>query len=393
MSPNILAPDSTLRIRRICYVATVDFAFKWYLASHLKLQKEMYSLTLISNGGREGVGPVIDDRVKFYSIPIHRHISLYSDISNLFWLIKFFKAEKFDCVHSIMMKSGLLAMIAAKFAGVPMRLHTFTGQRWVTKKGLFRFFLKLMDRLLALNATHLFADSNSQKDFIVQNKITTHSKISVLGDGSIMGFDINRFKPNKEMRKKIRYEYKISEDEVVFIFVGRLSVDKGLLDLKEAFYRLSESLNGVHLMIVGPDEGVLKREFEELEEKLIGRVHVIGPSEIPEYFMAAADILCLPSYREGFGNVIIEAALVGIPTIASRIYGITDAVVEGVTGILHEPGSILELKDAMLSMSQDGEIRSLMGIKARLRALQMYPHDRLANLLVEFYERQPYFHS
>lgn len=373
--------------RRVCYVATAGFTIKWYLAAHLKAQREMYDLTIIADGKRQDLASIINENTEYVPLPIKREISLFNDLYVLFWLVRFFRAKQFDCVHSIMMKSGLLAMIAANLARVPVRLHTFTGQRWVTKHGFFRKFLKFMDRCIVANATYVFADSNSQKNFICENKIAAASQITVLGDGSIMGIDTKRFVPDEEMRIKIRARYNIGEDDVAFIFVGRLSADKGLLDLLQAFEELRKSSQDIHLMIVGPDEGSLLPEFEKLSQRHPGSVHLIGHSDVPEHFLAAVDVLCLPSYREGFGNVIIEAALVGIPAVASRIYGITDAIEEGITGIFHQAGSVKELHHAMSMMLSDKAMRLSMGRAARERGLSKYPQERLTKALIDFHEK------
>jgi glycosyltransferase involved in cell wall biosynthesis len=284
-----------------------------------------------------------------------------------------------------MMKSGLFAMIAAKMAGVPLRFHTFTGQRWVTKKGAFRALLKFMDRRIAANATHVFTDSLSQRSFMHMNHICDKSRVTVLGDGSITGVDIKRFIPNATRRNEIRARCNIGADDIVFIFVGRLSKDKGLVDLMQAFESLKQTMSNIHLIIVGPDEEGLKVELEKCSERLPGAIHILGGTDTPEHYMAASDVLCLPSYREGFGNVVIEAAAVGIPAIASRIYGITDAVEDNITGLLHSAGSVQEIAHAMSIIATDNSLRLKMGLSARERALTKFPLERLTTLLIEFH--------
>lgn len=381
--------DSAHNKRRVCYVATADFILNWFLSAHIKAQSSLYDITIITDGKKDNlIHLLLDGNTRFIHLPVKRDISLFNDVYVLIWLIKYFKSEHFDCVHSIMMKSGLLAMIAANIAGVPLRFHTFTGQRWVTKKGLFRAFLQSMDRRIAANATHVFADSMSQRFFMNEHKICDISRVTVLGDGSITGVDTKRFIPNYTIRQTVRAGCNICADDIVFLFVGRLSVDKGLIDLMQAFDSLKQSTNNIHLMIVGPDEEGLEAELERFSKKLPGSVHIMGSSDTPEHYMAAADVLCLPSYREGFGNVIIEAASVGIPAIASRIYGITDAVEENIAGILHSVGSIQEIVHAMSIMVTNKSLRLSMGRAARERALVKFPQERLTKALINFHDEK-----
>ena len=198
---------------------------------------------------------------------------------------------------------------------------------------------------------------------------------------------MDRFEYNVNARNLIRSQNEIQGDAIVFLYVGRLSRDKGLLDLLGAFSRIAEQNTDVHLMIVGPDEEGLEMEVASCSSLFPGRVHRIGFVDRPEDFMAAADVFCLPSYREGFGMVIIEAAAVGIPAIASRIYGITDAVEDGVTGILHAPASCREIAEAMRTLINDQKLRKTMGEAARKRVVEKFSQERVTKAFTEFYNQ------
>jgi len=374
--------------RRVCFVTTAAFTLKWYLGPHIRTQSELYDLTLVADGRREELGVFISEGVKFIPLPIKREISIFWDLYSLFRLWRIFRKHRYDCVHSIMQKSGLLAMVAAKLAGVPLRCHTFTGQVWLTKSGFFREFLKFMDRLIVASATQVFADSCSQRSFLVEEGIVDFARIAVLADGSITGVDLERFARNETARSRIRIENHIAESDIVFIFVGRLARDKGLFDLSKAFKEVATSMRTVHLMIVGPDEGGFDSEFESLSQQLPGQVHRLGFTDRPEDYMSSADVLCLPSYREGFGSVIIEAAAVGIPAVASRIFGITDAIEEGVTGLLHEAGSVSEMVFSLKVMANDSKLRHAMGAAAHERAITKFPQERLTGALLGFYQEK-----
>jgi glycosyltransferase involved in cell wall biosynthesis len=245
--------------------------------------------------------------------------------------------------------------------------------------------LKALDGLMALCATRVFADSFSQRRFLIEQKVVSPKRIGVLADGSAAGVDMKRFSADHGARLDLRSRLHIPESDIVFLFVGRLTRDKGLLDLAQAFARVAAGNEAVHLMVVGPDEEGLSREIAASAKVISGRVHIAGFTDEPERYMRAADVLCLPSYREGFGAVIIEAAAVGLPAIASRIYGVTDAVEEGVTGILHKPAAIPEMAEAMVLLASSKEIREAMGKAAHARVAAKYSEERVVAAFADFY--------
>jgi glycosyltransferase involved in cell wall biosynthesis len=321
------------------------------------------------------------------NIKILRRINLLSDMKTLFRLWIFFKTKHFDCVHSIMPKAGLLSMFAAALAGVPVRIHTFTGQTWVTRTGASRQFLMFMDRLIVIFSTHILADSLLQREFLITNKIVRSCKIEVLGAGSISGINTNRFLPDAEARLEVRCELGIKHDDLVFLFVGRLNKDKGIFDLLQAFERIYLAFPNSHLILVGPDEGNLDEYILTIKDLFKNRIHRVGFTESPERYMAAADIFCLPSYREGFNNAVLEAAATCVPTVGSRINGIVDSVVEGVTGILHEPGNVQELVLAMTTLAENDSLRLKMGVAARSHVIKNFSEVQITNACEIFYRR------
>ena len=177
--------------------------------------------------------------------------------------------------------------------------------------------------------------------------------------------DPARFRRDPAARRAIRRSLAIPARAVTLLFVGRLHRDKGVLDLACAFARLADRRPDIHLLIVGPDEQNLTDAVRALCSRHQGRLHFSGFTGTPELLMAASDILCLPSYREGFGSVIIEAAAVGLPAVASRIYGVTDAVVDGETGLLHDPADVRGMVAQMERLVSDPELRRSLGASAQ----------------------------
>jgi glycosyltransferase involved in cell wall biosynthesis len=327
----------------------------------------------------------------FKPLVIERDISPWSDVLSLLQLIRLFRREKFDIVHSNTPKAGLLCAIAGKLCGVPIRLHTFTGQTWVTMNGLKRCILKFCDKIIAGLNTYCYADSPSQRDFLIEKKIIQTEKIKVLGGGSLAGVDTLRFNEAKfSMLEKahIRASLQIREDELVLLFLGRITREKGIFELIETVGQILNDHLNITLLMAGPFEQGIEVEVkayakEQCKEKAI----FSGFCVQPEKFIAIADLLCLPSYREGFGTVVIEAAAMGVPAVGSRIYGLTDAIVDGETGLLVEPKRVEELKEALLKLICDHELRHKMGQNAKSRAITEFDSKKFGLLLVQDYEK------
>jgi glycosyltransferase involved in cell wall biosynthesis len=297
------------------------------------------------------------------------------------------RRERFDLVHSMTPKAGLLAMVAARVARVPVRLHTFTGQVWATRAGFRRAALKFLDTIIARAATFVLADSHSQRSFLVSEGVVSASKVSVLANGSVSGVDAARFRPDAERRHRLRTSLGIPTTDVVLLFLGRITRDKGVLDLARAFATLAERRSDIHLLVVGPDEQRLSPAIRELCGRHQVRLHSCHYTNAPEDFMAASDVLCLPSYREGFGTVIIEAAAAGLPTVASRIYGVVDAVVDGSTGLLHEPADVNGIVNQLHRVIDCPDLRQSLGAAGQARAARDFSQKTLTSAVLDLYAR------
>jgi len=329
----------------------------------------------------------ISSKVNVINLPIERNINLFLDLRVLLLLISIFYKNGFSLVHSVSPKAGLLSAMAAWVTRVPNRLHTFTGQVWVTKKGVSRWFLKLLDKIIVMLNTNILVDSFSQQDFLIKEGVLSKDLSIVLGSGSISGVDVNRFQPSKIYRNLIRKQLNIKDDCVIFLFVGRLKKEKGIFELIEAFKNVSEQHNGEVLLIVGPDEEELKQELISRLETCKEFVRFIDFTKVPEQYMAASDVFVLPSYREGFGSVIIEAASCGLPSIGSNIYGLSDAIKLEETGFLVPVRSSKPLERVMLKLANNDKLRSEMGSNARKRAIYHFSQDNVTLEILQLYKR------
>lgn len=373
--------------KKICFISTVPIPLQVFMREHIEKLSEYYDVTLLCSGNGKELQGMLNERVVFQSIAIERKISLVADVLALLALLRVFRQEKFDCVHSLMPKAGLLAMLAAWFVRIPVRIHIFTGQVWFAKTGVIRAMLKYMDRVIAACATHLMADSPSQRDFLVAEKVVAPAKITVLGRGSISGVDMARFKFDAQARTSVRNELGIAPDAVVFLFLARLTRVKGILNLTRAFAGIETQMPHAQLLIVGPDEEHLMPMLEQEWAGCAQKIHCVNYTQQPERYMSAADVFCLPSYLEGFSSATIQAAGVGLPAIVSHIYGLTDAVKGGVTGIFHATGDIAQMQEAMLLLYHDEHLRRQMGEAAQRRAYQDFSQEVIVEAMRKYYQQ------
>jgi glycosyltransferase involved in cell wall biosynthesis len=375
---------------RICRIATVPFFLLHHLGGQIAaIAREGHEVVLVSSPGAKTEALRSIPGVTHYPIAIARQISIFRDLLALWQLLAFFRRERFDLVHSTTPKAGLLAALAGGLAGIPVRLHTFTGQAWAERSGWVRRVAKACDRVIVKLNTRCYADSYSQRDFLVAQGIAAAGEITVLGEGSLAGVDFTRFNRGRRSgAAALKAQLNIPAGSPVVGFVGRVTKDKGIAELVAAFDQLEHlGCAGVHLVIVGPLEPERDPLPPEVIERIAGntRIHMAGYVPAPEDYMAIFDIFCLPSYREGFGNVVLEAAALGIPAVGTRIVGLSDAVVDGVTGILVAPKDVTELAKALAGLLRDDALRLRLGAQAESRAADSFDARTVnADVLAEY---------
>jgi glycosyltransferase involved in cell wall biosynthesis len=372
---------------RVCFVVATEITVTAFLLDQIRTAAKTHDVCVALNTRNNAFLAPYEINVEVVPVAIERKIKPLADLAALFALYRLFCARRFDLIHSVSPKAGLLAMLAGFLAGVPRRLHVFTGQVWVTRRGLSRFFLKSLDRLLAALATHLLADSPSQRDFLVAEGVVTATKCTVLGKGSISGVNTARFQPDAAARDMVRLELAVPADGVLFLYLGRLNRDKGIADLAAAFANLCRSRDDIWLALVGPDEENMATLARQLCGAHADHLRLVDYTNTPQRYMAAADVFCLPSYREGFGTVVIEAAACGVAAIASRIYGLTDAVIDAETGLLHAAGDVAAIETMMARLAGDRALRQRLGAAARNRACADFAMPVLTSALLVFYAK------
>ena len=316
-----------------------------------------------------------------------RKLNVFKDLLSLYDFRKIFKDNKFDLVLSVAPKAGLISAISAVISSSAKRVHIFQGEYWVSKKGLLRLVLKKADFLTAFLANDVLSVSGSEKNFLISEGVVSRDKITVLANGSIGGVNVGKYQFSKANRDEIRHQLGIPLDATVLLFMGRMVVDKGVFELAQAYSQCYSSCPDLYLLMVGPDEDGIQNKIFAKDVMGNGRVRIVGFTDCPQKFFSASDIFCLPSYREGFPISILEASAAGIPTIGSNIYGISDAIVDGDTGILVEPRNPSALADAITYLYQDSGERSRLGKNANDRALQFFEEGLVVREYVEYISR------
>lgn len=339
-------------MKKICYVVTIPLTVRSFFIPQLKyLADNGFDVTVVCCDDGAIAGE-LGGKIHFRGIDIPRGVSLAGSVKAISSLVSFFKQEKFDLIQYSTPNAGLYAAIAAAIAGCRVRNYHLMGYRYVGAKGMGRAVLKLLEKLTCALSTSIECVSRLNLDFGVSEGIFKREKAAVVWNGSSGGVNLEKFDINKrpQWRKELRCEFGYKEEDTVFGFVGRLTGDKGINELLEAFFSLK---NGSKLFIIGPNEndGTINPGLWE-KAKACGDIIIHDPSNEIEKFYAMTDVLVLPSYREGFGNVVIEAAAMGTPAIASDIPGPADCIKDGVTGALFPNKDAGALAEAMLRVSE-----------------------------------------
>jgi glycosyltransferase involved in cell wall biosynthesis len=377
---------SKVNKKNIAVVVTSVLMIKFFLVPHISALSKKYELTLILKNDFPEILKDLNLSVQTIEVPIERKISIFRDLFVLIKLIHIFYKCNFDMVHTLTPKAGLLGIVAAWFTCVPVRVHTFQGEVWSTKRGFYRTLLKFLDWLVGFLSTHLTVVSGTERDFLVKEGIIKRAKSVVLGNGSICGVDVKKFAFSEIVRNEVRSGLGLKSSDVVFLYVGRLNPDKGIIELLGAFEKLSEARHNVKLLLVGVDEDGYLRALLDRKPTLSEMVISLGYSSNPETYMSGSDVLVLPSHREGFGMVIVESAAIGIPSIASNIYGIQDAIDHEVTGLLFDVGDVNDLFISMKKLVDDHGLRLRLGSNAKERTLKLFEQGYVVDSMISFYD-------
>jgi len=406
--------------KKLIRVTTADISLNSLLKGQLNFLNQYFEVIGVAKD--TGVLKVVSERegIRVVDAPLERPISLVKDIKGLWFLYRLFRKEKPWCVHANTPKGSLLAMIAAWFAGVPHRVYTVTGLRYQGAHGVLRKILKTMERLSCLFATNVIPEGKGVLQCLKRDNITKKA-LQVIHYGNINGKDTEFFSRDntiqtaslkladkqihlrnlseKEARSLVRSELGFSNNDFIFVFIGRLVNDKGLGELADAIRKLENENLEIKLLLIGEidgeDDALAKDKLNYLMQSK--NVKYIGvQSDIRPYLMAS-DVLVFPSYREGFPNVPLEAGALGLPAIVTNINGSNEIIEDGVNGkIIQAPldnngmrvnDITNELYTIMKWFFHHPEEVKRMGENARPIICERYEQHNVWKALLEYYKQ------
>ena len=363
---------------KIALIANTSNFFNSFMLKHIEQLSKKYKIFICCNDADQ-LKELTPKNVVLININFKRGLSIFDDVITFVTTFFFFLKKKPNISISFTPKIGFMVALSTFVARTPKRIHWFTGQIWSKKKGFPRIFYKFVDRLIFFLCHTVLIDSYSQKNFLIKEKVVSINKSIVLHKGSVGGVDTEKFIFNKQKRIKLRKQYSISKNTFVFLFLGRINKDKGIIDLIKAF-KIIEKKHDVLLVFVGPIEDRNLIHLLKNKKKIL----YFNFTTKPEDWFSLADILCLPSYREGFGTVVIEAASCGIPALCSNIYGLSDAIIKHKTGFFHEVGNIDDIKNKMTYIINNKKTVKKYGILAKKRVLKDFKQSLITKKLLKF---------
>lgn len=337
-------------MKKICYVTTLSISIKSFFIPQLRfLADNGFDVSVICSFD-DDLQCLLGEAIHYIPVEIPRGINIVGSIKAIKGLTKIFKKEKFDFIQYSTPNAALCASIAAKRAKIKIRNYHLMGIRYLGEQGLKRKFLRLFEGLACKKSTHIECVSSSNLTLAMEEKLFRPGKGVVIWNGSSGGIDLNRFsyENSQRWRTERRREHQIGERDFVYGFVGRITQDKGIEELIKAFKILTKIKGHLKLVLIGPIDFENKLSEECLQDIENGDniIYIQQRFDIEKYY-PMFDVLVLPSYREGFGNVIIEAGAMGVPAIVSDIPGPIDAIIDEETGVKVPIKDVEKLANAM----------------------------------------------
>ncbi len=369
-------------------MTTVPISLKILLKGQLKYINNYFEVIGISSSGPELNEVSKREGVNVLAVNMTRIISPFNDLISLVKMTIVLINEKPYIIHTHTPKAGLIGMLAARIVNVPVRLHTVAGLPLMEEKGVKRFILNSIEKLIYFCATRVYPNSQGLYNFILENNFTSRNKLRIISNGSSNGIDCTYFDISKishEKKSQIESELNLTASQFKFIYIGRLVKDKGINELISAFTNLN--LRNVKLILLGSYEMNLDPLYKETIEKIDSDpniIHVGFKEDIRPYY-AVSDCLIFPSYREGFPNVVLQAGSMGLPSIVSDINGCNEIIKDGDNGLIIPSKNVRAIEIAMLKMLNDESLFVKCKQNARDMIVNRYEQEAIWGKLLEEY--------
>lgn len=370
------------------YISTTIAQSLFFFKGQPRVWREYFDVCAIAAEKERLVVFAEQEGVRYKYMPMHREISLVSDVVCLFRFIWLFITERPYIVHGNTPKASMLSMLAAWLTRRPVRIYMCHGLRYETAHGFLRKILESMEWLSCHCATTVIGVSNGVVDHLVKDGLCRKEKTMVVGFGTAGGIDINRF--SRESIKELpnmREELGLPDDAFVFCFVGRIVRDKGVNELVEAFDRLYQNKHTAYLLLIGPQEKDLDPIEEQTNKLIINNTHILalGKKEDVRPYLAISNAFVLPSYREGLGQVLLEANAMDVPCIASNIVGPRDVIVPNVNGELVDVKNVDALYAKMKEWIDNSEHVEAMAKGSRRLIVERFASDHVRDEYCKVY--------
>lgn len=377
--------------RKILRITTVPISLNILLKGQLKYMREQgYEVIAASAAGSEVAEICNREGVTHFKIDFTRTLSPLKDLKALWQLIRLMQKEKPDIVHTHTPKAGLLGMMAAKITGVKHRMHTVAGMPLMQASGLTKSILRFTEKITYFCAQTVYPNSYRLEEYMVKEFPAYKRKFKIIGEGSSNGINTAYFSGDQisgDQQEKLRLKHGLPNDALVFVFVGRIVEDKGIHELVEAFLALSGT---AYLLLVGPFEDEREPVNAEVREAIATNPQIIhvGFQKDIRPFLALADVFVFPSYREGFPNVVLQAAAMELPSIVSDINGCNEIITHHENGLIVPVKEADQLKSAMEKLMDNPQKRRALAAKARPSILEKYDQQKVWEAIAEEYEQR-----
>lgn len=373
---------------KIIRITTVPVSMNIILKGQLAYMNQFYEVVGVTGRDEKHFYEIAQrEGIRMIPIELSRVISPFKDLKSLFQMYFMMLREKPDIVHTHTPKAGLIGLLAAKLAGVPVRLHTVGGIPWMEVFGFKRNMLKQIEKITYGLAHRVYPNSKGLIQFIHEQKICPSEKVKLLANGGSNGINTDYFVPQPELKQTLRLKQGINDNEIVLGFVGRIAREKGINEWLTAFEEVRKQFK-VKILLIGLFEKTYGGLTSEVEEKIqndpdilfLGRFDDVRP------YYNMMDIFVFPSYREGFPNAVLEACAMGLPVIATDINGCNEIIQNGVNGILIEPKSSEAIYKALLNLLENKESRLKLGEQARTEVVKKFRRENIWRALKDEYD-------
>jgi glycosyltransferase involved in cell wall biosynthesis len=366
--------------KSVCLMVTDEITAVTFLRGYLGfLHRSGWDVSVVASSTGRLEELALAEGVSALNLPMRRNPAPIKDLISLGGAIHILLSVRPEVVVSATPKAGLIGMIAARLTGVPVRIYQIWGLRLETEGGIRRKLFLLLERIAARLATQVVANSESLADEI--RRLGISAGPVVLGSGSSHGVDLNHF--SREAKDLAQGDIPdlaalgMRKGEFTVGYVGRVHHDKGVATLLSAVQALSKNGRKVNLLVVGPAEDAsLERELEASCTENLRIISIGAVADTRPYFLLM-DVHCLPTRREGFPNVVLEAASLGVATITTCATGARDSVIQGRTGLIVAVDDTAELAEALERIASDPPFGVALGNAARAHVTQNFAHEKV----------------